>query len=252
LNSEKIWKIWQKPKLDSEKIWKIQKKIVKWQFSSIFSISFHISTYFSSLLSLSFHNFLLYFPNLITIKLNSEKIWTLWKKSKLKSEKIWKIQKKIVKKLGKYRGKVTWIVKRYEKYGFFDIFHIISQFLQYFPYHFTFQLLYFPYLFTIFFCTFPIFSLFSSLFSKSFHYSTSLSSIFCIKYWRNCEMIWKISKKGKLNSEKIWKSWKKSKLNSEKIGFTKLLALSNFPFIYIILFQVYFLKLFALCYSSFM
>jgi hypothetical protein len=27
----------------------------------------------------------------------------------------------------------------------------------------------------------------------------------------NCEMIWKISKKDKLNSEKIWKLWKKSK-----------------------------------------
>jgi hypothetical protein len=32
----------------------------------------------------------------------------------------------------------------------------------------------------------------------------------------NCEMIWKISKKDKLNSEKIWKLWKKSKFNSEK------------------------------------
>jgi hypothetical protein len=26
LNSEKIWKIWKKPKLNSEKIWKIWKK----------------------------------------------------------------------------------------------------------------------------------------------------------------------------------------------------------------------------------
>jgi hypothetical protein len=33
----------------------------------------------------------------------------------------------------------------------------------------------------------------------------------------NCEMIWKIWKKGKLNSGKIWKIWKKSKLNSENI-----------------------------------
>ena len=43
-----------------------------------------------------------------------------------------------------------------------------------------------------------------------------------------CEMIWKISKKGKLNSgkilenteeniEMIWKIWKKSKLNREQI-----------------------------------
>ena len=28
-NSEKIGKIWKKPKLNSDKIWKIQKKIVK-------------------------------------------------------------------------------------------------------------------------------------------------------------------------------------------------------------------------------
>ena len=28
-NSEKIWKIWKKSKLNSEKIWKIWKKIVK-------------------------------------------------------------------------------------------------------------------------------------------------------------------------------------------------------------------------------
>ena len=29
-NSEKIWKLWKKDKLNSEKILKIQKKIVKW------------------------------------------------------------------------------------------------------------------------------------------------------------------------------------------------------------------------------
>jgi hypothetical protein len=29
----------------------------------------------------------------------------------------------------------------------------------------------------------------------------------------NCEKIWKLWKKGKLNGEKIWKIWKKSKLN---------------------------------------
>jgi hypothetical protein len=34
----------------------------------------------------------------------------------------------------------------------------------------------------------------------------------------NCEMIWKIWKKSKLNSEKRWKIQRKSKLNSEKIG----------------------------------
>jgi hypothetical protein len=56
--------------------------------SSIFSISFHYSTYF-----------LPYFPYLLgqiwkTGKLNSEKIWKMWKKPKLNSEKTWKIQKK--------------------------------------------------------------------------------------------------------------------------------------------------------------
>ena len=30
-------------------------------------------------------------------------------------------------------------------------------------------------------------------------------------------MMWKISKKGKLNIDKIWTIWKKGKLNCEKI-----------------------------------
>ena len=33
----------------------------------------------------------------------------------------------------------------------------------------------------------------------------------------NSEIIWKISKKSRLNCEMIWKIWKKIKLNSEKI-----------------------------------
>jgi hypothetical protein len=33
----------------------------------------------------------------------------------------------------------------------------------------------------------------------------------------NCEKIWKIWKKGKLNSELIWKIWKKNKLKCEMI-----------------------------------
>jgi hypothetical protein len=40
-------------------------------------------------------------------KLNSEKIGKIWKKPKLNSEKIWKIQKKIVKRYVKYRRKVS-------------------------------------------------------------------------------------------------------------------------------------------------
>jgi hypothetical protein len=34
----------------------------------------------------------------------------------------------------------------------------------------------------------------------------------------NCEMIWKIQKKGKLNSEKIWKIQKKIVKRYEKYG----------------------------------
>ena len=37
--------------------------------------------------------------------------------TKENSEKIWKLQKNIVKTDGKYRGKVSGIVKRYDKYG---------------------------------------------------------------------------------------------------------------------------------------
>jgi hypothetical protein len=36
----------------------------------------------------------------------------------------------------------------------------------------------------------------------------------------NCEMIWKVWKKGKLKLEKIRKIWKKAKLNNEQILFT--------------------------------
>ena len=39
------------------------------QFSTVFSKTFHYSTWVSSIFSLSFHNFLLYFPNLITVQL---------------------------------------------------------------------------------------------------------------------------------------------------------------------------------------
>jgi hypothetical protein len=40
-------------------------------------------------------------------KLNSDKEWKIPKKSKSNSEMVWKILKKIVKKYGKYRGKVS-------------------------------------------------------------------------------------------------------------------------------------------------
>jgi hypothetical protein len=55
---------------------------------------------------------------------NCEMKGKIWKKSKLNSEKIWKIQKTIVKRYEKYGWnvkwygrKVSWKVKRYEKYG---------------------------------------------------------------------------------------------------------------------------------------
>jgi hypothetical protein len=88
-------------------------------------------------------------------KLNSEKIWKLWKKSRLNSEMIWKIQKKsklnsekiwklwkrswIVKwygkiwKKGKLNGKMIWKIWNYTQWElfnllFFPIFHIFSLF----------------------------------------------------------------------------------------------------------------------------
>ena len=59
-------------------------------------------------------------------------IWKIWKKSKLNGENIWNMWKKsswivkygnyekiswIVKRYGKYGRKPSWIVKRYGKYG---------------------------------------------------------------------------------------------------------------------------------------
>ena len=40
-------------------------------------------------------------------KLNSDKIWTIWKKGKLNSEKMLKIQKKIMKRYGNYERKIS-------------------------------------------------------------------------------------------------------------------------------------------------
>jgi hypothetical protein len=44
--------------------------------------------------------------------MNSEMIWTTWKKGKLKCEIIWKIGKKdkLNSEFEKYRRKVSWIV----------------------------------------------------------------------------------------------------------------------------------------------
>jgi hypothetical protein len=116
-NSEKTWTLWQKPKFNSEKKWKIQKKS-KLNSEKIWKIwkkivKSHIISQFSSVFSISFHNFLPYLPCLFTIQLTFllyfpffEKKWKIQKKSKLNSEKIWKIWKKIVKRYGKYRRKL--------------------------------------------------------------------------------------------------------------------------------------------------
>jgi hypothetical protein len=127
---------------------------------------------------------------------NCEMICKIWKKGKLKCEMIWKICK---------TGKSN----------------------RYFRYHFIIQLIFFHN-----FHILSLFSLLSSLFSISFHYSTWVSSIchifsqFNLPFFHieiqkksklKCEMIWKITKKGKLNIDKIWKIWKKGKLNCEKI-----------------------------------
>jgi hypothetical protein len=63
-------------------------------FSSIFFISFHYSTCLSSIFFISFHNFLPYCPkDFENTGENSEKIGKIWKK--------------IVKRIGKYGRKIT-------------------------------------------------------------------------------------------------------------------------------------------------
>jgi hypothetical protein len=76
-------------------------------------------------------------------------IWKIWKKGKLNSEKIRKIWKQ-----------ESWIVIRFVY--FLPYFSIFSLFI------------------LLFFHIFHIISQFSSVFSKSFHYSTCLSSIISI------------------------------------------------------------------------
>jgi hypothetical protein len=96
-------------------------------FSSIFSISFHISTYFSSMFSISFH-YSTYFSSISFRKVSRNVKW-----------------------YGKYGRKVSRIVIRYGQY--LPFFHILQ-----------------------------IISLFSSIFSISFHYSTYFSSISFISF----------------------------------------------------------------------
>jgi hypothetical protein len=80
-------------------------------------------------------------------KLNSDKIWKVWKKNQLNSEMIWKIWKKNKLKIEIVNlNKLQAVLFCKKKILFFHIFHIFSQF--------------------------------SSVFSKSFLYSTCLSSVF--------------------------------------------------------------------------
>jgi hypothetical protein len=87
----------------------------------------------------------------LKIKLNSEKIWKIQKKSKLSSEKIWKLSKK----------KVSWIVKRYV---FSKSFHYLTYFS------------------SIISISFHYSTYFSSVFSISFHYSAYFSSIISMSF----------------------------------------------------------------------
>jgi hypothetical protein len=127
------------------------------------------------------------------------------KNDKLNSDKIWTIWKKIVKRYGNYKGKISWIATYFS--SIFSIsFHDSTCLSSIFSISFHNFLLYFHYLFTIFFHIFPIFSLFNL-------------SFFHIKIWKkgklNSEMIWKIWKKCKLKYEMIWKIWRKGKSNSD-------------------------------------
>jgi hypothetical protein len=120
LNSEKIWKIWKKGKLNSEKIWKIWKKsrvhsekiflpyfpnlfTIQPGGSSIFSISFHYSTWVSSIFSISRRQ--------TSRSHYGSKVSTV-------TVTIFKYRNKI--------GKI--IVKDMENMEFFHIFHIFSLF----------------------------------------------------------------------------------------------------------------------------
>jgi hypothetical protein len=109
-------------------------------FPNFFTIQLGFLPYFSYLFTIQV-TFPLYFPNFFTIlkgKLNSEKIWKLWKKSKLNSEKIWKIWKK--RKLNS--DKIWKIEKKIVKTSVFSQF--FHYFLLYFPNLFTLQLTFLP------------------------------------------------------------------------------------------------------------
>jgi hypothetical protein len=73
-------------------------------FSSSFFLSFHYSTYYSSIFSKSFH-YLIYLSSILSIYLYST-YFSLMEENKLNSKNIWKMGKK-----------VGWIVKWYGKNG---------------------------------------------------------------------------------------------------------------------------------------
>ena len=64
------------------------------------------------------------------MEVNSDKIWTIWKKGKLNSENIWKIQKKSkvnTEKIGKIRKKGGWWWQTFERNVIIEINNVIMK-----------------------------------------------------------------------------------------------------------------------------
>jgi hypothetical protein len=173
--------------------------------------------------SLSFHYFLLYFPNLFTIQLtflpyfpnhftiqliflpyfrkdleNTEENKENTEENCEMISKIWKKSKLKSKKIWKIQKKVVQWYGKYGKKSWLNIFQIISLFSSIFSLSFHNLFLYFPNLFTIRLAFLPYFP---------YHFTFQLNFLPNFPYHFTIQ----------LNSEKIWKIWKKPKLNSEKI-----------------------------------
>jgi hypothetical protein len=187
-------------------IWKIPNKIVIWygKPSSIFSISFLISPCLSSIFSISFH-YSTWVSSIFSMSFHDSTYF-----SSIFRRKVSRIVKRygnygekvswIVKRYGKCRRKVGWIVKWYEKYGrklWND--NISSVFSKSFHYS------------TYFLPYFPVISQFNLFFVHIFQYFFTIQPTFLPmrKNRRlNCEMIWKIRKKivkyGKYGRKASW------------------------------------------------
>jgi hypothetical protein len=180
-----IWKIWKKSKL----------KCLPY-FSYLFTIQLAFLPYCPYLITIRLA-FLPYYPYHFTFQLTFPPYFPYQKAS-------WN-----VKWYGKYGRKISWIVNDFENTE--EKCEMIGKIWkksklnsdQCCPYLFTIQptlLPYFSYVFTIFFCIFQIIYLFnlgffhifhiisqfSSVFSKSYHYSTWVSSV---EMWNDMENI---------------------------------------------------------------